>query len=495
MKVTVLWFVLLVIAMSLSCEAPGGDADSQQIRRVDDSYVSVGDVEQYVAALMDSAGVTGLQMAIVNGNDVVYEHEWGLKNRASGLAPDRETVFPGLSFSKPTFACLVMQLVENGSLDLDNPLVDYLEKPISEYPAWEDLKDDSRIREITTRRVLTHTTGWPNHRALTERGKLEFVFQPGERLSYSGEGFQFLQLVVENITGKPLEVLAGESLFAPLNMSHTSYAWEPAFEANNADGYTERQKRIKRSRGMKPSAAGSMMTTASDFARLLLAVLDGESFKKTSIDQMLGPQIPVLSRRMFGPLANETTEENEDIHLAWGLGWGLFDTEFGRAFFHTGHDVGWENYTVTYLDKKIGIVLLSNSSNFESIAQAIVERVIGDQSSPFTWLGYQPFDPSVPPPTPEPERETVKIDPSIFEEVTGQYEVKPGDNIFLRVEDGRLVGSGDGNEWDEVLAVSETEFFIDGKPYSFTFNRDSDGTVTGLVISYQGMEIPAKKVK
>ena len=72
--------------------------------------------------------------------------------------------------------------------------------------------------------------------------------------------------------------------------------------------------------------------------------------------------------------------------------------------------------------------------------------------------------------------------------------MQPGDCIFLRVEDGRLVGSGDGKYWDDVMAVSEQEFFIDGKPYSFTFSWDSDGTVTGLVIFYQGMEIPAKKI-
>jgi len=197
---------------------------------------------------------------------------------------------------------------------------------------------------------------------------------------------------------------------------------------------------------------------------------------------------------MLGPLALEDTEDNRTIHLSWGLGWGVFETGFGRAFFHTGHDVGWENYTVTYLDKKIGIVLLSNSSNFESIAHLVVERVIGDRGSPFTWLGYQPFDPSVPPPTPEPERKTVDVDPSIFDAVTGQYEVSPGDWIFLKVEGGRLVGSGDGNYWDDVMAFSEREFLIDGKPYSFTFRRDPDGTVTGLVIHYQGMEIPAKKI-
>lgn len=490
MKVTLPWPMLLLAAMLCTGDSSAGDAVGQQLRQIDDTYVAVSEMERYVSVLMDSAGVMGLQMAIINDGNVVYENEWGLKSRTSGLAPDRETIFAGLSFSKPVFAYLVMQLVEDGLLDLDRPLVDYLGRPIEEYRGWEDMKGDGQVREITARRVLTHTTGF-----LTEGGKLSFVYPPGERFSYSGEGFHLLQLVVENVTGKPLDVLARERVFVPLSMSRTSYTWEAAFDANHADGHTERQKRFKMWRDSEPSAAGSLLTTASDFARLLIAVLNGDGLKLSSIDQMLAPQVPVLSERLFGPLAREVTEDNRAINLSWGLGWGLFETEFGRAFFHTGLYVGWENYTVTYLDRKIGIVLLSNSSNFESIAQRIVQRAIGDQDSPFAWLGYEPFDPSVPPPSPEPERKTVKIDPAIFDAVVGQYEVRTGVVYFLKTKDGHLVGSRNGKYWDDVMAVSETEFFIDGTPWLFTFSRDSDGTVTGLVFSFQGKEYPAKKIR
>ena len=81
---------------------------------------------------------------------------------------------------------------------------------------------------------------------------------------------------------------------------------------------------------------------------------------------MLRPQIAISSEQMFGPAAWQQSNKYQPIGLAWGLGWGLFDTEQGRAFFHTGHDLGYQNYTVTYPDKGIGIVLLSNSDNFES---------------------------------------------------------------------------------------------------------------------------------
>jgi CubicO group peptidase (beta-lactamase class C family) len=238
-----------------------------------------------------------------------------------------------------------------------------------------------------------------------------------------------------------------------------------------------------------------MVSTASDYGKFVVAVLNGKGLRQSSIDLMLSAHVPVQSKRMFGPLSSEATEENRPINLSWGLGWGRFDSESGRAFFHTGHALGWENYTVTYLDKRIGIVLFSNSSNFESIAERIVRRAIGDHHSPFVWLMYHPFDPSTPPPPPEPERETVKADPAIFEAVVGEYEVQPGDFILLKVEDGRLLGSGDGQYWDQVMAVSEDLFFIDGKPYDFVFDTNSEGTVTGLVIHYEGMEIPAKKIR
>jgi len=495
MKIMLCWATLFFTSMLWATDPRVDNAEKQQINRLDGSSISAGELEKYVAAVMDSAGVMGLQMAIINDGKIAYTHEFGLKSRTTGFAPDSATIFAGCSFSKPVFAFLVMQLVVEGKLDLDRPLTHYLGKPIEDYPEWNDLKSEDRLRMITARRVLTHTTGLPNLRAQAEGGKLSFIYPPGERFSYSGEGFSFLQFVVEQITGKNLELLARERIFVPLDMRRTSYIWSEAFEANHADGHTEEQRRIKVNRYLESRSGGSLVTTATDFARFVTAVLNAEILQQSAIDLMLVPQMPVLSMRMFGPLTQETTEDNKLIHLSWGLGWGRFDTIFGRAFFHTGHDVGWENYTVTYLDKKIGIVLLSNSSNFESIAQRVVERAIGDRFSPFEWLGFQPFDPSIPPPPPEPERKTVPIDSMIYGDVVGEYEVQSGDFILLKVKEGHLVGSGDGKFWDEVMAVSATEFFIDGKPYVFTFSRNSAGMVIGLVISYQRMKIPVKKIK
>ncbi len=284
-------------------------------------------------------------------------------------------------------------------------------KPFYEYPAYADLKGDERSKQITARMVLNHTTGLPNLRMFEKGGRLRFLFSPGERHSYSGEGYMLLQMVIENITGKDLETLAQEKIFQPLGMDRTSYIWQAEFKADFAyphDEYGRTQGTQLRRR--ESSAAGSLATTAGDYARFLVGILNAESQRKATVEEMLQSQIPINYKRMFGPDASTTTQRFQNIHLAWGLGWGRFDTPFGPAFFHTGHDLGWQNYTVTFRDQGIGIVMLSNSDNFESIAAEIAKEAIGDVYSPFDWLGYVPFDPAIGIKTPPPDP-TVTIGP------------------------------------------------------------------------------------
>jgi CubicO group peptidase (beta-lactamase class C family) len=96
MRVALFWSVLLVATVSWTDTSRAGDTDELRLKRVDGTEVSADEMERYVAAVMDSAGVTGLQMAIINDGEVVYTHEFRMKSRAAGLAPGSETVFAGL---------------------------------------------------------------------------------------------------------------------------------------------------------------------------------------------------------------------------------------------------------------------------------------------------------------------------------------------------------------------------------------------------------------
>lgn len=141
-------------------------------------------------------------------------HGFGVKNAKIGLPVTAETVFEAASLSKPVFAYGVLKLIDQGKLGLDVPLTTYLPKPY--------IDGDERLNKITARIVLSHRTGFPNWRG---KPSLKICFTPGERFSYSGEGYIYLQRVVEHITGKPLNEYITEAVFTPLGMANSSYVW------------------------------------------------------------------------------------------------------------------------------------------------------------------------------------------------------------------------------------------------------------------------------
>jgi len=487
--------VLAAFARAALCTMPiaGGTA---KVKTLDGKQVGITELEELINQTMQKGNVTGLSCAIINDNKIVYRKSFGFKDKKAGTRNDQETIFSAASFSKPVFAYLVVVLAEEKRIDLDRPLHQYLDKPLPEYPGYADLKGDDRYKQITARMVLSHTTGFPNWRFLTRDGKLSIMFPPGARHSYSGEGIALLQMVIEKITGKDLETLAREKIFQPLKMSRSSYVWQSAYESNVASPHDEfgrpRGEQIKRN---KPDAAGSMVTTAGDYARFLVGLLNAKGTRKASVDEMLQPQVRITYRIMFGPGALQETNENEAIRLAWGLGWGRFDAPHGRAFFHTGHSFGWQNYTVTYVDKSIGIVLLSNSDNFESVAREIVARAIGDNFSPFGWLGYPPFDSSRARRTPPPDPVAITVDPAILATYAGTYDMMPTAMFHVKFGgDSLSILDRDGKRWDRLHAESETRFFVKGEEdYRFEFIRNDGGGVTGLRLEWQGMRFPAAK--
>lgn len=476
------------------------DPEITLLRLVDGSSVPATELTAFIEQTIEKADVTGLSCAIINEGRVVYRKAFGESNGSTGTRNDEETVFSAASFSKPVFAYLVMLLTEEGVIDLDKPLYEYLARPLYEYPAYADLKGDERYKQITARMVLSHSTGFPNWRWLEPDSRLKFLFTPGTRHSYSGEGIALLQMVTEEVTGKDLETLAQERIFQPLGMTRSSYIWQAAYEGNAASPHDQfgrqRGESIQRN---KPDAAGSMVTTAGDYARFIsLGILNVEGKRQATIDEMLRPQVAINYKEMFGPGAWQGTDQYQDIRLAWGLGWGRFNTPYGRAFFHTGHSFGWQNYTVTYADKGIGIVLLSNSDNLESVAQEIVEKAIGDVYTPFDWLGYIPFDPSKPKATPPPEPIAIEVDPAILVTYAGTYDMQPTALFQVKFEDGKLwILSMDGKRWDPLYAETETRFFVKGEEaYRFEFIRDEPGQVTALRLEVQGMQLPvAPKVE
>jgi CubicO group peptidase (beta-lactamase class C family) len=120
-------------------------------------------------------------------------------------------------------------------------------------------------------------------------------------------------------------------------------------------------------------------------------VMQGKLLRTETKEMMLAPQIAILSKHEFPTLQTETSEENKKIRLSYGLGWGLYWTPYGKAFFKEGHDDGWRNYTVCFDDAGIGIVIMTNSANGEGIYKELLETIQKNTFTPIEWEGFTPY--------------------------------------------------------------------------------------------------------
>ncbi|HEY3123114.1 MAG TPA: serine hydrolase domain-containing protein, partial [Thermoanaerobaculia bacterium] len=279
-------------------------------------------LERLVPRLMEDGDVPGLSLAVVQNGQVVYRRAFGVRDESTGARVDDDTIFEAASLSKPVFAYAVLKLADAGRLDLDAPLAKYL-------PG--DYVEDPRLRSITARRVLSHTTGFPNWRP--DGQPLKIHFEPGERFSYSGEGFVYLQKAVENRTGQTLEALMRRLVFEPLRMTNSSYTWQDRFEGRKAIGHDTVGSPLGLRRPPVSNAAASLHTTALDYARFLEAVLDGTGLRKETTAQMIHPQIHVdegcqncintadrasLAGDRLGPGLGSTGDRGRPLSLALG---------------------------------------------------------------------------------------------------------------------------------------------------------------------------------
>jgi CubicO group peptidase (beta-lactamase class C family) len=446
-----------------------------QVKRPDGKTISTNRVDAIVKKLLDTADIPGLQLGIINSNKLSYVKSYGFKNKAKNELNDTSTTFYAASLSKSLFAYVVMQLIDKGLIDLDKPLYTYLPKPLPEYDNYKDLAGDDRWKLITARMCLDHTTGFPNWREFNphDNKKLEIFFIPGTRYAYSGEGIYLLQMVVETVAKKDLETLAQENIFKPFGMTRTSYLWQPAFESDYALGHDMNGDTLPKHRRTSQNAAGSMETTVGDYSRFVMAAMQGKRLSAKSYHEIFSPQITIHSAREFPSLDTATTANNQTINLSYGLGWGLFNSPYGKAFFKEGHDDGWNNYVIGFPDKKIALVILCNSSNGESIFKELVQKLIG-VTIPWYWNGYTPY------------RANVKLPEDSLKQFTGVYEGKL--KAIITLQNGQLKAESPTVSLPKtnLYASNGHHFFLKVMDTDIEFVKGPDGKVLKMVLDDEG---------
>ncbi len=363
------------------CAAPAaslGGPSNEETRYIETALLPAltGSASQpaTLAARMKARKVPGVSVAVFSGGKIVWARGWGVRDAGRCLPVTPQTVFQAASISKTLAALLAMREVERGALVLDADVNGSLRR-------WKLPRADAFAPGmVTLRQLLSHTggtsvSGFPGYApgrpkpSLVEmldgsgaanNAPVRIEAPPGVKWGYSGGGYQILQTVLEDTTGRSFADLARRDLFDRVGMRRSSFA-QPLVGpllADSATGHAGGNPFLRQFHVYPELAAAGLWTTPSDLARLLIdiqAAAQGRRGRVVSTE---------TAKAMLTPGLND-----------WGLGFALWDVRTARRFGHFGGNFGFLSQMWSFTDKGEGIVILTNGEGGIALAEEIVRAV------------------------------------------------------------------------------------------------------------------------
>ncbi|MEL6633111.1 MAG: serine hydrolase domain-containing protein [Bacteroidota bacterium] len=360
---------LIVCCLALAYMLTGCGQNESDI----DSYFGFGipqeELDAYLDEKMDQLDIPGMSIVFVNDGEVVYHRVKGFANREDSLPVTKETIFEAASISKSIFAHFVMQYVEEGKLDLDQPLYTYLPYP--------DIAHDERYKQITARMVLCHRTGFPNWRSDHPENKLFLKFDPGTDFNYSGEGYQYLAKVlkqIEETDWEGLEAKFQEKVGQPFGLQHTVFIQDAYAMAHKAEAYDKQGVWISPERDRDSMvryqfvAPASIHTESLDFSKWMIAMMNKEGLSPEGFQEMWK--------------VHTFVEEINDISIDYTLGFFKPRLPFTDVYLHGGNNYGFTCWFAMDPEKDWGYALFTNSEYGEQLgAELLLYSMVGPNES------------------------------------------------------------------------------------------------------------------
>ena len=453
----------------------------------DTHELTKADLEAFLDALLpaqlQSRDIAGAVVAVVKDGQVLLAKGYGYADFAARkpVLADQTLFRPG-SISKVFTATAVMQLVEQGKLDLDRDVNDYLDFAIPKTFA----------EPVTLRRLLTHTAGFEEviknlfvptakeMRTLREYliGAMpEQIFRPGTVPSYSNWGLTLAGYIVEDVSGEPFEKYIAAHILAPLRMDHSTFAQPlpPALEATMSQGYLATAQGAKSFEFVQAAPAGALSTTGADMTRFMLAFLGDGTFDGTTI--LKADTVKAMESRQFGL--------HPALH-AIGLVLMEYSTNGQRIVGHAGDSIFFHSDMILMPDAHAGLFISYNSagSRFGGGRGEVIRAFLNR---------YFP-DPADAPPEVDPKMAqadgravsglytTSRRSESALLKIAallGQYTVRSDDRGILTIEGNKNL-RGNLKRWREIGPLLYHE--VDG-PDLIAFRRNENGVVTELMSS------------
>lgn len=430
------------------------------------------DIAQILADRIDRDQANiGIAVALITEGEArfVSHGQWG---RDDDRPVDEHTLFAAGSISKVFTNLLLSQLVNEGQIDLDAPLADYLPEG-SVLPQWEE-------RQITAFDLATHSSGLPSlPQDMVELGPdnpysgygaeplmawlatYELTRPVGEAFEYSNAGTALLAQAIEHVSGEPYAELLQSRILDPLGMTETRLALTGTERPDMPMGHDAAGEAVPHWDFDAFAPAGGLLTTTSDLAKFVAAA---------------SGQVETPLREAFNTMLARTRPAGGDVSI--GLGWFITPTGSGDVVWHNGITAGFRSFAGFERNSGTGVVVLSNM---------VTEAGIED-------IGMHLLDPAIPLAAQPQPREMVEIDPAILPGYAGEYVLGPGLVMSVTTEDDRLFAQLTGQSRFELFPESETDFFFRVVDAQVRFEV-VDGKARSLTLFQNGRQMPALKLE
>ena len=352
-------------------------------------------LEQVLDQIIARWGIPGLGIGIVEEGENVYARGFGRQSLDTQVPVTPELIFGVASVSKCFVATAVMQLAEQGKIDLDTPIVQYL-------PYFQ--LDDDRFAQITIRLILSHTSGMPDmdeveydelvYHPESDDGAAEryvrglrnrkMVSAPGERFAYSNIAYNVLGDLIAKVSGQTFEDFMKEHILLPAGMPDSTFFFPEVLRERLAVPHLRTPEMVVNPvypyhRADAP--ASFLHSTVIDMCHWSITSLNGGMYKGDRI--LSADKYPL----MWTPIA---PRNYPPFYEHAGLGWTLGHYEGWKTVSHGGGGFGWTDFLILLPEKKCGAVILCNeeSSARENIILAVVDAMLDrePQAGPVSWM-------------------------------------------------------------------------------------------------------------
>ena len=320
-------------------------------------------IETGVPQWLAESEVASAAIAYIEEGRVAWTAAYGEQSPGQRATP--ATLYNVASLAKPVSAEVMLRLASERRVSLDEPMSRHWVDP--------DVANDPRSELLTLRIALSHRTGFPNWRRMTN-GVLTFQSEPGAAFTYAGEGYEYARRYAQAASGEPFEHAAQRLVFAPIGMRNTAYTRRDWFAGRIAAPHAEDGAVGEPSiNDGEMLASDDLYTTVGDYARFVISVMNNEGVSADIARQRLQYDIELRDGGCGGE--HSLPMDACPLSVGMGLGWMVFRYAGETVVTHSGSDSGEQTLTFFVPERRIGAVIFTNSANGRRVFPQIVAQL------------------------------------------------------------------------------------------------------------------------